>query len=1476
MRKSSLPQQEVERLAELKRYQLLDTPPEPVFDRLTAIAAELFDVPIALISLVDFDRVWFKSRHGLNVEESKLFPGFCSDAVAQDEVLVVPDSLQHPRAKHHPLVTGPEGIRFYAGAPLRTARGHNIGVFCLLDTRPRELTPARQELLRNLAAITVDQMDLRIATRERERAAADEAVLKERQLFTAGPITVFKWKAESNWPVEYVSPNVEQFGYRPEEFTGGEIPYAKIIHPDDLDRVGAEVKLYSESGVDCFNQEYRIFRKDGQVRWVYDFTVIVRDEDRSIRYYHGYIFDSTAWKQVEEALRDSWRKYEAVVEAFDGLVYICSQDYKVEFMNQRLIERTGRNAVGELCYKVLHDREDICPWCVIDSVFEGKTVRWEILSPKDNRWYYVVNTPITHPDGRTSKMAMIQDITERKSAEELLKRRDALLEAVNFASDQFLKKTQWEQVVQEVLDRLGQTTGTSRVYIVQARKTEDGTILTSRRFGWSAQGIPSLLYRPDLQDFPMKAKGFGRWLDFLMANQIVEGHVREFPDSEKALLGALGVKSLVAVPIFVEREWWGFLGFDSCGAERQWSPAEIEVIKMAAGLLGSAILHQRIEDALQTERNTAQQYLDIAGVMMVAIGADEKVTLINRKGCEILRGPTSEIVGKNWFDTFVPAGIRETVRAVFRKLIAGDAPVAEYYENPVRTLRNEERIIAWHNTLIRDDADAVIGTLSSGEDVTDRKQAEMQLLELSLAVNQTADSVVITDREGNIEYVNPGFEKLTGYAAREVIGKTPQVLKSGKHDDAFYRKLWNTITRGDVFRAEFVNRRKNGELYYQGETITPIRDAAGQITHFVSTGRDVTERVTREEMLRESERRMADIISFLPDATFAIDRDGKIIAWNRAVEALTGAKASDMLGKGDYEHAIPFYGKRRKILVDLVVHPDEEAERQYAYVERIKDTLVAEVFLPNLRTHGADVWAIATALYDSQGHIVGAIESVRDITERKKAEAAIRKLAAFPQLNPNPVVEFTADGSLTYFNKAAKDLAVSLGHENPLDLLPPNAGELARQCLAEEQNKRGVDVTVGKHTITWALFPVLETQTVHGYGYDMSDRLGLENQLRHLQKMEAVGRLAGGIAHDFNNILTAILGYSSMLLLDENLDPQTLQQVKEISKTAERASHLTRQLLTFSRKQVLQPKTLNLNHVLKGMSQLLTRTIGEDVALQFDYAADLPDVRADESMMEQVILNLVINARDAMPTGGTLTISTAAAKVPPSHVTENPEARAGSFVRVRVRDTGVGMDEEVQAQIFEPFFTTKDAAKGTGLGLAIVYGIIKQHGGWIEVESEEKRGSVFTFYLPARAEKEPASVRILPAEKPPLLSGTETILVVEDEPTVRALACSILTQYGYKVLEAASGPEGLRIWKAHAAKINLLLADVVMPGGLTGPELAEKLREQRKNLKVLLTSGYRFKASDQKITLDKITQFLPKPFSPEELARAVRDCLDNA
>ncbi len=386
-----------------------------------------------------------------------------------------------------------------------------------------------------------------------------------------------------------------------------------------------------------------------------------------------------------------------------------------------------------------------------------------------------------------------------------------------------------------------------------------------------------------------------------------------------------------------------------------------------------------------------------------------------------------------------------------------------------------------------------------------------------------------------------------------------------------------------------------------------------------------------------------------------------------------------------------------------------------------------------------------------------------------------------------------------------------------------------------------------------------------------------EEQLRQSQKMEAIGQLAGGVAHDFNNLLAVIRGNAEMVIMSHGLsEGEPREHLDEVVAATERAANLTRQLLTFGRRQVMVSQPLNLNEVVANFAKMLRRIIGENIQLKYNYAPNLPSVQADVGLIEQVVVNLVVNARDAMPKGEELLIRTESVHCDADYTAAHPEARTGDFACLTVADKGIGIAPEHLPHIFEPFFTTKAVGKGTGLGLATVHGIVQQHAGWIEVSSQLGVGSTFKIYLPAVAPPlEP--VRAAKAAEPKLPGGSETLLLVEDEAAVRVLGGRLLKRAGYQVLEAASGLEALECWRARKEDIALVLTDMIMPGGMNGRELAEQLMAERPNLKVVFMSGYSGETvgDDTAFLRRTRTNFLQKPYHAHTLLEAVRHSLDE-
>ena len=533
----------------------------------------------------------------------------------------------------------------------------------------------------------------------------------------------------------------------------------------------------------------------------------------------------------------------------------------------------------------------------------------------------------------------------------------------------------------------------------------------------------------------------------------------------------------------------------------------------------------------------------------------------------------------------------------------------------------------------------------------------------------------------------------------------------------------------------------------------------------------------------------------------------------------------------------------------------------------------------------------ASVIRNSKGNPEKLVIVNRDVTERERAaEALQRSESSFRSVvedAPYGIYRASIAGDLILVNLALQKM---LGYDSREELLQANVGtqiyrhapehERFIRTVVQEQYFKDVELEWKRKdgapiTVRCSGWPVRDeggTVTyLEVFAEDVTERRVLERQLRMAQKMEAVGRLSGGIAHDFNNLLGVIIGYSQVLKRSLGSATPLYEHAEEIEKAGQRAVSLTRQLLAFSRQQVLEPVILNLNTLVSDMEKMLPRLIGEDVTLELNLDPGLAQVKADHGQIEQVIMNLAVNARDAMLDGGKLTIQTANVELDLAYTRQHPGSRVGQYVMLAVSDTGTGIDPEIQSQIFEPFFTTKERDKGTGLGLATVYGVVKQSGGYIAVDSEKGKGACFSVYLPRVEQPVPTEIK---TAAPANIRGSETVLLVEDAEPLRKLANMFLRDSGYNVLTAADGGEALEVARNHAGPIHLLLTDVVMPG-INGRVLAERLAPRQPGMKVLYMSGYTDSFIAGHGVLEAGTHLLHKPFTQDVLARKVREVLDS-
>ncbi len=672
--------------------------------------------------------------------------------------------------------------------------------------------------------------------------------------------------------------------------------------------------------------------------------------------------------------------------------------------------------------------------------------------------------------------------------------------------------------------------------------------------------------------------------------------------------------------------------------------------------------------------------------------------------------------------------------------------------------------------------------------------------------------------------------------------------------------------------------RADGRVDWVRWKIHPWRDARGEVGGLIIFSEVVTERVETEMALRLSQERMRAFLN-----------NKSIVAWMKD-------EAGKFVFLSDHFRYRFGVGKEWQGLTDFDLWPRHLAERYRQTDLAVLSTgNPLEVIEPNDQMDGTFSWWLKHKFLfvDAEGkRYVGGLAV--DVTERQQFQAALleseQRYRNLVEATFDWIWEVDAHGRFTYSSPQVQDLlgyapAEVVGRPMTAFMAPDEAKkfeELFSSRAAQQEPFSGVEsVNLHKQGRPVALessgVPVLgpkgELRGYRGMDRDVTARKQLEAQLRQAQKLEAIGQLAGGVAHDFNNILASMMMQIALMEMESDMDTNLRSGLEDLEKEARRAANLTRQLLMFSRRSVLDKKQVDLNQVVADLLKMLGRLIGEDIHLQVETEPGLPSIEADVGMMEQVLMNLVVNGRDAMPRGGRITIRTSLVSVSADGLDGNLNRRPGTFVCLEVSDTGCGMDSETLKRLFEPFFTTKEPGKGTGLGLATVHGIIAQHKGWVEVQSTVGSGSTFSVYLPTVAVF--TAVEADASDPESAHRGNETILLVEDEEGVRRVVSRLLRSLGYQILEAGNGQEAIKLWQLHRSTIDLLFTDMVMPEGMTGLEVVEQLQADKPELKAIISSGYSVEIARMGLANRTGVAYLAKPSDAKTMAEAVRKCLDS-
>ena len=1126
-----------------------------------------------------------------------------------------------------------------------------------------------------------------------------------REIVERLPLVVYIDELDDKSTPIYISPQIQRLlGYSAEEWVADPQLYLTSIHPEDRNRVLGEIAARNNGGAArgsaIPSYDYRLFARDGRIVWVRDDEIVVTDEDGEPAAAHGYLQDVTDRRNDKMRLEllvgilglaAKERTPEEIVMEAARMLATAVGDVNVTFveieadstlrarysteLNGPVLDTLAIPGYLELLEAgpVVVDDVGAEQWLAgvkdeLDDQRVGSAVDVPLRrdgqlvgvlwfnTPGPRRWAPHEVTVLTEvAEQLATVLANAEAREQRRRAERDLHSRDAILEAVSRSAEHFLKQPVLEDAMVDLMRVLGQATRASRAYVFENVPGEGPVPMCVQRASWSFDDRPLIDDRRLGHMEP--APHFPRWAQILGAGEALSGHVRDFPPEEREVLGLIDALSVVAVPIFVEGKWWGFIGFEDCEQEHDWSAAESDALRAAAGLVAAAISSERAQRDLR-RRDAILEAVSHTAERLVAEPhwRDAIEELLERLG---LAAGTSRAY-------LFECGVRADGKWVASQLNEWVAPgIIPELENPE----------------LQDMCFEEVG------------------LERFQAVSLRND--VFT---GNVQEFTDG--------ERQIF--EPQGIRSIATVPIYVDGTW----WGFIGFDDCVVERE-----WSAAELDALRAAASLVAAAIGRERS-------EATLREHEQKLRAVFDTALDAIFITDNDRRYVDVNPAGCEYLGVAKRDLIGR------------------------------------RVDD------FLPPNR--------LATVEEDWAAYLAGGPVLAEWETQRIDGTVRTAEASAHPHFLPGLHIAFFRD---------------------------------------------------------------------------ITERKRLEADLLSAQKLESLGRLAGGVAHDFNNLLTGIIGYASLLLERANGDVELKRDLGEIVRAADRAAELTKQLLAFGRRQVLKPRPLDLNAALDGVSTLLERLLGEGVQLVINRGGDLGTVRADPGQIEQVIVNLAVNAKDAMPDGGRLTIET--------------RNVGRDLVELVFSDTGVGMNEDTLAQIFEPFFTTRE--QGVGLGLASVHGIVHQSGGELSVESTPGEGSSFTIRLP-RVFELPGSAE--PGPKPAVAPGSETILLVEDEDVVRDLTRRVLERQGYTVLACSHGEEAVALAAADDSRIDLLLTDVVMPG-LRGYEVAQQVALSRPEIKILYMSGYAEEALVGRPALSGHT-LIEKPFAVDALTRYVREALDAA
>lgn len=1263
--------------------------------------------------------------------------------------------------------------------------------------------------------------------------------------------------------------------------------YLDFIHPQDLPSTMQVFNEQRESGKGALYLENRFRTPNGDYRWLE--WNIHRIPKKGLAF--AMARDITDRKHAEEALRESEARFKGLVDQspfsvqiMDGAGFTIRVNKEWEKLWGVTLEELGRRSL-------LEDRQlreaGLLPY--LERAYAGESVlippmeysAEKTLGKGSTRWVQARVFPIRDDTGKIREVTLIhEDITDHKKAVEALRESEAKYRSIVETTTEWI----WE------MDRSGRHAFSNQAI---------ANILGYRADEILGQDVTSFMHPDDksevISKLPRLIESKTGWKGWVLRWRHRDGNYRFLESNANPILDAAG-------------ELLGYRGADRDITERRQAQELLQnQLRFEKGIAAASACLMNVAEADQNITQALDHLLraaDVARIYLFENFEDPVDGLCLRQLYEVCAPgvhpeiDNPELLHHSYRDGFTRwRELLSKGRAVLGQ-VADFPPLERELLEPQGIVSilvlplsiagrwagfigfdETRRPRSWRDeevTLLGAAADLIGGFMARSRAESALRESEARFKGM---VEQSPFSIQIIDTAGKTLQVNREFEKLWGVGLDDF--RNFNMFEDRQIEETGIRSYLLRALAGEAvilppLHFSSVKSLGKGRHPWVRARIFPIRDETGKITEITLMHEDITEHKQTQETLLWTQFAMARA----RENILWVDHEGQIIYANESSCASLGYTQEELLSLKVFE-----------IDPDFPVENWEQHKQQmrekgslsFESCHRAKDGRIFPV-------------EVTTNYFEVNGQFC-ACAFDHDISERKRVEAALRenekRFRLLVQNSNDIIMILDHNGTPSYVSdqctrilgyRPAELIGVAdASYVHPED--QPGITEMMGKSLLEPGKVLKAEYRFRHQNGEWVHCEamgcnLLNDPSVQGIVLNVRDitertkaeqeRLKLQEQLQQAMKMEAVGRLAGGVAHDFNNLLTGISGNVQLALMDLKPNDPLAETLAEISKAAESAAMLTRQLLAFSRKQLIEPKVLDLNDLIGSMHKMLKRLIGEDLELQTLPGKNLGAVKIDPGQFEQILVNLAVNSRDAMPNGGKLTIETANVELDEEYLRIHSTAQAGRYVMLAISDTGVGMSEHIKAHLFEPFFTTKEKGKGTGLGLATIYGVVKQAGGNIEVYSEVGKGTTFKIYLPRVEEKAEKLEKDRRALQIP--GGTETILLVEDEEIVRNLALKILKRLGYKTLPADSGGDALVLAEQHAAPIHLLLTDVVMPG-MNGRQLAERLAKIHPETKVLYSSGYTENAIAHHGVIDKGLNFIGKPYAPRALAEAIRKAL---